>query len=128
MRNAFLLSLLSLSSATGLASEPPSADLKVGTGVEQWELTGASERFEVAPDTKLYLWTRVKGLEEGTVTVRFEKEGREATTIPLKVPKSPYRTHAYRTFRAGDDGEWTVRILNGEQELGKTTFTVVLKP
>ena len=127
MRNAFLLSLLSLSSATGLASEPPSADLKVGTGVEQWELTGASERFEVAPDTKLYLWTRVKGLEEGTVTVRFEKEGREATTIPLKVPKSPYRTHAYRTFRAGDDGERTVRILNGEQELGKTTFTVVLK-
>ena len=125
MRNAFLLSLLSLSSATGLASEPPSADLKVGTGVEQWELTGASERFEVAPDTKLYLWTRVKGLEEGTVTVHFEKEGREATTIPLKVPKSPYRTHAYRTSRKGDEGAWTAKVVGADgAELGTASFTV----
>jgi len=101
------------------------ADVKVGTAIEKYEVQGASDTFKVAPDTKLYAGTKVTGVENDKVTVVFLKNGAEASKVELKVPRSPYRTHAFKTIRAGDSGNWTVKVLGPDgAELGSTDFKV----
>lgn len=116
-----------------LAAQPvstpirPHAELKTGTGVEKMEIVGEGSAFNVAPGSRIYVWAKVMGITDGTVTVVFKK-GDKTSKQSLKVPRSPYRTNAYRTFRPGDDGEWTVTLV-GDQEavLGSATFTVKLQ-
>jgi hypothetical protein len=55
-------------------------------------------------------------------------KGDRSSKQELKVPRSPYRTNAYRTFRAGDAGNWTVKILAGDGvELGSAAFSVEIQ-
>lgn len=101
------------------------AEVKVGTAIEKYEVQGTSDTFKVAPDTKLYAGTKVSGVENDKVTVVFLKNGAEASKVELKVPRSPYRTHAYKTIRAGDSGNWTVKILGPDgAEIGSADFKV----
>ncbi len=126
--------LLPLLACAVLAAQPaskadakPSADVKVGTGVEKLELQGAASDFKVPAGTKLYAWTKVTGAADSTVTVVFSLDGR-TTQQELTVPRSPYRTNAYRTFRAGDAGRWTVKVLGADgAELGSADFTVEIQ-
>ncbi|WP_224360498.1 DUF2914 domain-containing protein [Hyalangium versicolor] len=118
----FLLPALLLSTAALAAG---SADVKVGTAIEKYEVTGASDTFKVAPETKLYAGTKITGIENDKVTVVFEKDGKEASRVELKVPRTPYRTHAYKTIRAGDSGTWTVKVLGPDgAEIGSSKFQV----
>lgn len=101
------------------------ADVKVGTSIEKYEVQGTSDSFKVAPETKLYAGTKVTGVENDKVTVVFLKDGAEASKVELKVPRSPYRTHAYKTIRAGDSGNWTVKVLGPDgAEIGSADFKV----
>ncbi len=134
MRQAFFLPLLAcaalLAQAPAPAAKPdakPSAEVKVGTAVEKMELQGEATSFKVAAGTKIYAWTKVTGAADSTITVVFTK-GDRTSKQDLKVPRSPYRTHAYRTFRTGDDGSWTVKVLAADgAELGTATFTVAFE-
>jgi hypothetical protein len=88
------------------------------------ELQGESASFKVAAGTKIYAWTKVAGAADSAITVVFSK-GERTSKMELKVPRSPYRTNAYRTFRKGDEGSWTVKVLAADgAELGKADFTV----
>jgi hypothetical protein len=101
------------------------ADVKVGTAIEKYEVTGASDSFKVAPDTRIYAGTKVSGLENQKISVVFLKDGKEASKVELNVPRNPYRTHAYKTMRAGDSGAWTVKVLGPDgAELGSSNFQV----
>lgn len=101
------------------------AEVKVGTSMEKYEVQGTSDSFKVAPDTKLYAGTKVTGVENDKITVVFLKNGAEASKVELKVPRSPYRTHAFKTIRAGDSGSWTVKVLGPDgAEIGSTDFKV----
>jgi Protein of unknown function (DUF2914) len=101
------------------------ADVKVGTSIEKYEVQGASDTFTVPADTKLYAGTKVSGVENEKVTVVFLKDGAEASKVELQVPRTPYRTHAYKTMRAGDSGNWTVKVLGPDgSELGSANFKV----
>ena len=112
-----------LLTTAALAADP--AELKIGTGIEKYEITGASDSFKVAPNTRLYASTRINGVENGTVNVVWSKDGKEVSKTELKVPRSPYRTHAYRTFRAGDSGSWSAKLVGPDgAELGTASFTV----
>lgn len=105
----------------------PGAEVRVGTGVEKMELQGEAASFKVAAGTKVYAWTKVTGAADSTITFVFAK-GDKTSKQELKVPRSPYRTHAYRTFRKGDEGAWTVKVLAADgAELGKAEFTVELQ-
>jgi hypothetical protein len=118
----FLLPALLLTTTAFAAGK---AEVKVGTAIEKYEVTGSSDTFKVAPETKLYAGTKVTGLEGDKVTVVFLKDGAEASKVELKVPRSPYRTHAYKTIRAGDSGNWTVKVLGPDgAELGSSDFKV----
>lgn len=102
----------------------PHAELKTGTGVEKMEVQGEAAEFKVAAGSRIYTWAKVMGAADTSVTFVFSK-GDKTSKQELKVPRSPYRTFAYRTFRKGDEGEWTVKLM-GEQgaELGSATFKV----
>lgn len=113
--------------AEAKAETKGSAEVKVGTGVEKMELQGESASFKVAAGTKIYAWTKVAGAADSTITVVFSK-GDRTSKVELKVPRSPYRTNAYRTFRAGDGGDWTVKVLAADgAELGTAAFTVEIQ-
>lgn len=118
----FLLPALLLTTTAFAAGK---ADLKVGTAIEKYEVTGSSDAFKVAPETKIYAGAKVTGMENSTVTMVFSKDGTEESKVELKVPRSPYRTHAYKTMRAGDSGNWTVKVVGPDgAELGSSTFKV----
>jgi hypothetical protein len=103
------------------------ADVKVGTGVEKYEVVGASDTFTVAPNTRIYAATKLSGVEPGTVTVVWSKDGKEVSKTELKVPRATYRTHAYRTFRAGDTGAWTAKVVGADgTELASSSFQVTV--
>ena len=123
---AFLLPAL-LMAQPAAAPIGPHAELKTGAGVEKLEIVGEASEFKVAPGTRIYVWAKVVGAADTTVTLVFSK-GDKTSKQELKVPRSPYRTNAYRTFRKGDEGEWTVKLL-GDQEamVGSTTFKVEIK-
>jgi hypothetical protein len=111
-----------LLTTTAYAAE---ATVKVGTGVEKYEVTGASDSFTVAPNTRIYAATKLTGVEPGTVNVIWSKDGKEVSKTELKVPRASYRTHAYRTFRTGDSGAWTAKVVGTDgTELGSTSFQV----
>ena len=100
------------------------AEVKVGTAIEKYEVTGASDTFKVTPETKLYAGAKLSGVDE-KVTFVFLKDGAEASKVELKVPRSPYRTHAYKTMRAGDSGNWTVKVMGPDgAELASSDFKV----
>jgi DUF2914 family protein len=111
-----------LLTTTAYAAE---ATVQVGTGVEKYEITGASDSFTVAPNTRIYAATRLTGMEPGSVNVVWSKDGKEVSKTELKVPRASYRTHAYRTFRAGDSGAWTAKVVGADgTDLGSTSFQV----
>jgi len=121
---AILCPTLLLAQATAIR---PHAELKTGTAVEKLELVGESASFKVAAGSKIYVWAKVMGAADTTVSFVFSK-GDKTSKQALKVPRSPYRTHAYRTFRKGDEGEWTVTLIGAQEAvLGSATFKVELQ-
>jgi len=128
VRSALIALLLAPSLLLG-AEATPSAEAKVGTGVEDRVLTGEATEFKVAPDTKIYLWTKVSGLPaDGTVKLAFARGDRTAYEREFTVAASPYRLFVYKTFRAGDSGEWTAKVLGPDgQELAGLKFQVEIQ-
>lgn len=119
----FLAPLIAVTALMG--QDAPSAEVKIGTGVEKMALQGEATEFKVAANTKIYAWTSVKGAADSTITVSFEKDGKQVSKQELKVARSPYRTWAFRTFRAGDAGKWTAKVLGADgKALGEAAFTV----
>jgi hypothetical protein len=103
----------------------PAAALKVGLGVEKMEITGEAAAFKIAAGTKVFVWTKVSGCADSNIFIAFTRGNKVFTKQELSVSRSPYRTHAYRTFRAGDAGEWTAKVLTVEgREIGTVSFKV----
>ncbi len=124
-KTAWMKYLLPALLLTTTALAAGTADVKVGTGVEKYEITGASDSFTVTPNTRIYAATKLSGVEPGTVTVVWSKDGKEVSKTELKVPRATYRTHAYRTFRAGETGSWTAKVVGMDgAELGSSSFQV----
>jgi hypothetical protein len=108
------------------ASPASGSEVKAGLGIENLDLTGAAESFNIAPDTRIYAWARIAGnADVGNVAIVFSKGGKEVYSKQISVPSVPYRIFAYRTFRAGDAGEWKVSLAGADgKELAATAFKV----
>jgi hypothetical protein len=118
----FLLPALLLTTSALAAG---TADVKVGTGVEKYEVVGATDNFTVPANTRIYAAAKLTGAEVGTVNIVWSKDGKEVSKKELNVPRANYRTHAYRTFRAGDTGAWTAKVVGTDgTELGSISFQV----
>lgn len=130
-----LLSVALLQAAPASAAEGAiaSAEVKACAGIDKHAPTGEADAFKVAHGTRIHAWVRVQGeagqAAEGTeVFVAFSRDGKEVFRQALAVPHVPYRTHAYRTFRKGDEGAWTAQVLDAAGKvLGKTDFKVAFE-
>lgn len=121
------LAILALAVPARSAEEAPSAVIKVGTAVSKMEIEGEAKAFTIPANTKLWAWTRVTGAGD-SIRVVFARGGKAVFTQDLKVPHSPYRTNACRTFRTGDSGEWTVEVRDAAGKvLGSAAFAVEVK-
>ncbi len=102
--------------------------VKVGTGVANHDIEGESDHFKVAAGTKLYGWAQLAGMSPGThLKIVWKKDGKEVSTSSLStpVPTARWRTHGFRTFRAGDTGDWTATFMTEDgAELGSASFKV----
>ncbi len=125
---ALPLALAAQEAKTGPAASQSSvqAELKVGTGVEKKDIAGAATEFKIAPDTKLYAWARVTGASSGEkVSLAFFHGEKKVFAQELSVGGSPWRVHAYRTFRAGDGGDWMAKVLGSDgSEIAAAAFKV----
>ncbi|HEV8269007.1 MAG TPA: DUF2914 domain-containing protein [Thermoanaerobaculia bacterium] len=123
---AFPLSLLAQEPDKPADKSAAKVELKVGTSVEGKEIAGAAEEFKIAPDTKLFAWAKVTGLAaDSKVTLAFMKGDKEAFRKELMVGGSTWRLNAYKTFRAGDGGDWVAKLLGPDgAELASAKFKV----
>lgn len=120
----FLAALL----APGLAAQAPSAEVKVGRGIEAMEVKEAAEAFTIPANTRIFVWTKVSGCADTRITIHFLHDGKPIARQELPVPRSPFRTYAYRTFRAGDGGAWIAKVMAQDgTELGSASFKVVIE-
>jgi hypothetical protein len=121
---AFLFPAMLVAQSTAIR---PHAELKTGTAVEKMEIVGEASAFKIASGSRVYVWAKVMGAADTTVTCVFSK-GDMTSKQELKVPRSPYRTNAYRTFRKGDEGEWTVKLIGAQEAvLGSATIKVEIE-
>lgn len=111
------------------ASSASGTEVRAGLGVENLDLTGAAESFEIAPDTKIYAWAKVRDIAAGSnVTVAFKKGDKVAYSKETAVPSVPYRVFSYKTFRKGDEGDWSIVVSGPDgKDLGSVAFKVSLK-
>jgi hypothetical protein len=124
--SGFLPFLSASTQAQEKAAASPAMEVKIGLGIEKLELTGAADSFKIAPGTKIFAWTRVKGVPAGSaVSIVFKKGDRQVFTKEFSIASIPYRINAYRTFRAGDAGDWTAVVTGSEgKELASSAFKV----
>lgn len=131
---AFCLFVVQASAAQAAApakstASPQAAEVKAGLGVEKLDLTGSADSFEIAPDTKVYAWARVRDVvADSKVTIAFKTGDKIAFSKDITIPSTPYRIYAFKTFRKGDAGDWTIVVTGQDgKEIGTTTFKITLK-
>ncbi len=130
MRTSALLLVVLVIASVGLmpvgAAAAPATEVKVGLGIEKLDVTGPSDTFKIAPDTKIYGWARVTDVApNSSVSIVFKKGDKEVYKKDVSIPSVPYRINAYRTFRSADSGDWILSIVGPDaKELASTTFKV----
>jgi cytoskeletal protein RodZ len=106
-------------------SELSVAEFGVGTGVENRQLVGRSDRF--AEGTRVTFWNRVIGGRPGD---RIEHvwiyQGRAIGRVPLAIGGSHWRTQSRWTLRQGRTGAWAVEARDAAgRVLVREEFTCV---
>ena len=83
------------------------SEAKLGTNVEQRELTGEDSSF--ALNSKVFLWLKTTGGSSDQLTVTW-KTGDLTYSTTLLIGGSPWRTWATKT--AVKAGDWTVTVTD----------------
>ena len=96
------------------------AEVKVGTGVENHEITGEAASFPAG--TTVWVWSRVLN-GEGNVKHVWKHDGKEVWTATLAVGSKRWSTQSRRVIPAA--GSWAVDVQNeAGATLGTVSFTI----
>ncbi len=97
-----------------------SAEIKVGTGVEKFEVVGEGTTFPAG--TTVWAWTRISN-GEGKVKHIWKLDGKEVWTATLDVGSKRWATQSRRAI--SKPGAWEVEVqTDGGASLGKVAFTI----
>jgi len=101
------------------------AEYGVGTGVENRQLVGQSDRF--TEGTRVSFWTRVQGGARGDrIDHVWLREGVEAMRLALEIGGSNWRTYSTQTLHAGVAGDWAVEARDDAgRVLARSDFVCV---
>jgi pyruvate/2-oxoglutarate dehydrogenase complex dihydrolipoamide acyltransferase (E2) component len=96
------------------------AEVKVGTGVENREIVGEAATFPTG--TTVWVWSRVLN-GEGNVKHVWKRDGKDVWTATLKVGSKRWSTQSRRAIPGA--GSWTVDVqTEAGASLGTVSFTV----
>ncbi|MFH1282818.1 MAG: DUF2914 domain-containing protein [bacterium] len=114
-----------LSSDKGKVSEL-AVELKLGTGIEEREVVGESEIFDLNVSNKVYCWSCVKGAEEPTkILHKWYYGDNMISEISLNIAYPRHRTWSYKTITPDMAGAWKVEVIDNEGNLlGVKAFSV----
>jgi len=96
------------------------AEIKAATKIEKHEAVDPKTEF-TAGET-VYVWTKLTGLKDKTVSHVWKKDGKEVWRMDHAVAKSSYRTYSKR--RSIKAGAWSVEVVAEGASLGSIDFTV----
>jgi hypothetical protein len=97
-----------------------SAEVKVGTGVENHEIVGEAATFPAG--TTVWVWSRVVN-GEGNVKHVWKRDGKEVWTATLPVGSKRWSTASRRAIATA--GSWAVDVqTDSGGSLGTVSFTI----
>ena len=105
------------------ATAAPTAELMIGTGIENRELVGPGETFQLSVG-KLYCFSRISNAAGSEIEHVWYKGDTEMARVKLSVGGSPWRTYSSKNL--GDDGagDWRCEVVHNGNVLQSTRFTV----
>ena len=112
-----------------LATPAPSglviAESGVGTGVENRQLVGRSDRFRIG--SQVHFWTRVLGATRGDrIEHVWLRDGVEVTRVSLVIGGPSWRTYSALTLHASTTGNWSVEARDeAGRVLARSEFACV---
>jgi hypothetical protein len=105
---------------------PAAAALTVGLAAENNDIKDPQTSFTLEGDTKIYAGGKVIGAA-GDYTLSFKKGDSIAYEKKISVPSTPYRVWTWKTFRKGDEGDWTAVLTGPDGVSSSADFKVAFK-
>jgi len=101
-----------------------SAEIQVGTAVENRDIVGAADSFASSVG-KVFCWSRVTGASGTTLKHVWLRNDTEVSAVDLNIGGSPWRTWSSKTIPASWTGDWEVRVVDGNgTTIASKTFKV----
>lgn len=101
----------------------PAAELSVGTGIENRELVGAAETFQLAAG-KLYCLSKISNAAGSEVEHVWYKGDTEMARVKLSVGGSPWRTYSSKNLGEDGAGDWRCEVVHNGNVIQAARFTV----
>jgi Protein of unknown function (DUF2914) len=100
-------------------------EVKMASGIEDRMPTDVDTVFNVS-STRVYCWSAVTGATDSMMIYHvWNFQGRQQARVPIKIVSSYFRAHSFQTLSAEHTGDWTVYIIDSDNNLlGKANFRV----
>jgi hypothetical protein len=105
------------------APAAPVAELMIGTGIENRELVGPGDSFQLSVG-KLYCFSRVSNATGSDIEHVWYKGDAEVARVKLTVGGSPWRTYSSKNLGEDGAGAWRCEVVHNGSVLQSTRFTV----
>ncbi|HEU4996422.1 MAG TPA: DUF2914 domain-containing protein [Gemmatimonadaceae bacterium] len=107
----------------GAPKAAASAEVSVGTGVENRALVGAAEVFK-ADAGKLFCFSKIENAADTDIEHVWYKGDAEVARVKLHVGGSPWRTHSSKTLGDSPAGNWRCDIVQDGKVVKSAAFKV----
>ena len=105
------------------APAAPAAELMIGTGIENRELVGPGESFQLSVG-KLYCFSRVLNATGSEIEHVWYKGDAEVARVKLMVAGSPWRTYSSKNLGEDGAGDWRCEVVHNGSVIQSARFTV----
>jgi hypothetical protein len=107
----------------GAPAPAASADVQVGTAIENRMLVGAAESFALGTQ-KLFCFSRISNAAGSEVEHVWYKGDVEMGRVKLAVNGSPWRTHSSKNLGDDASGEWRCEVMRDGKTIQSARFKV----
>ena len=108
----------------GAAKAAATAEVAVGTAVENRALTGADSSFKAADTKTLYCFGKVTGADNSDIEHVWYHNDQEVARVKLHVGGSPWRTHSSKNLPDDAAGSWRCDVVQEGNVIKSVAFKV----
>jgi len=92
-------------------------EVKMGSGIKERMPSGVDSVFNIST-SRVYCWSAVAGVPDSmTIYHVWNYKGIEKARVPIKIVSSYFRAHSFQTLSPEQTGDWTVYIVDSENNL-----------